>query len=204
MPIKDLINQKFGKLTVVEYAGADKNGRATWLCKCVCGKEKIAKNKNLAKGSTKSCGCLKKGRPTTHGCSEARIYKIWTCMIQRCTNSNAPTYYRYGGRGITVCKRWHKFNNFLKDMKKPPTSKYQIDRVDNDKGYFKTNCRWATRQQQQRNRRSNRLITFQKRTQCLAAWASDLKINYNTLCSRLYTLNWPTERALTTPVKKTK
>ena len=131
----------------------------------------------------------------------SRTYVIWKDMISRCANRNGTYYHLYGGRGITVCKKWKDFKNFLKDMGEVPKG-YQIDRINNDGNYCKSNCRWVTPKQNSRNTRKNRLITFNGETRCLAAWAEKIGINTNTLHARIGRLNWPIKKALTTPVKK--
>lgn len=124
-------------------------------------------------------------------------------MIQRCTNPNDKRYKNYGGRGITVCKRWrNSFEKFLEDMGEPPTKEHSIDRINNNGNYCKSNCRWVTRKEQNRNKRNNRLITYKGKTQCLIEWAEEYNINYDTLWCRIYKYGWPIEKALTTPVKK--
>ncbi|MEK0337174.1 MAG: hypothetical protein QQN41_07060, partial [Nitrosopumilus sp.] len=113
--------------------------QSRWLCKCDCGKEIIILGYNLKNGTTKSCGCLRKEKSIQrfikHGHFKngqmTKIYKSWSCMIQRCTNHNNKSYHNYGGRGIMVCKRWMKFKNFLEDMGEPPKG-YQIDRINNN------------------------------------------------------------------------
>jgi len=141
----DLTGQKFGRFVIIGQAGKDKWGKLLWLCRCDCGNETIVQGSNLKSGSVKSCGCLRRERLTKHGYAKnrkvAKIYTIWVTMIQRCTNPNNKKYKNYGGRGIKVCKHWRKFENFLKDMGLPPTHKHQIDRINNDKGYRKSNCR---------------------------------------------------------------
>lgn len=205
----NLDGERFGKLVVIKYVGKDKWNRATWLCKCNCGKETTVQSGNLRSGHTKSCGCLnidnRKQRSTTHGHYKngkmSRTYKTWACMIQRCNNPNNTKYPDYGGRGITICNRWKKFYNFLKDMEEVPTG-YQIERIDNNGNYCKLNCKWATRKEQARNRRNNHLETYGGKTQCLAIWAEEYNIPYATLQARLDKLNWSIKRALTTPIKR--
>lgn len=122
-------------------------------------------------------------------------------MIQRCTNHKNKYYPNYGGRGITVCQEWRdSFENFLKDMGECP-SKHQIDRIDNNGGYRKENCRWVTPKTNSRNRRDNRLETHNGKTQCLAAWAEEIGINIKTLGSRLRN-GWSIENALKISVAK--
>lgn len=121
-------------------------------------------------------------------------------MIERCTNPNDQQYERYGGRGIKVCERWRKFENFLADMGEPPPG-LQIDRIDNEGDYCSSNCRWATRVQQARNKRNNRVIEYRGRAQPLAAWAEETGLNANTIRHRL-NLGWSVERALTEPPKR--
>ena len=185
---------------------ADRGGNYRWLCECNCGTEKIILGSNLKRGHTKSCGCLlREGNNTTHGHSKkgkiSKTYDSWHSMIQRCTNPNNIAYHDYCGRGITVCKRWLKFENFLEDMGEVPIG-YSIDRIDNDGNYCKSNCRWSTRSEQQRNTTRNHMISFRGKTQCLAAWAEEFHINYSTLCSRIFIYGWSIKKALTTPVKK--
>lgn len=145
------IGDKFGKLTVIENCGIIK-GRTHFKCKCECGNISIVWNCHLSDGHTKSCGCF---AINMHGMSRTPTYKAWVGMIQRCTNLKSKSYKNYGGRGITVCKRWLDFRNFYKDMKERPEG-LTLERTDNDKGYFKENCEWVTRTKQIRNRRLNK------------------------------------------------
>lgn len=196
-----LEGQKFGRLLVVKKMNNDKWRHSRWLCKCDCGKEKIILGYNLQDGHTKSCGCLSRENSvqcnTKHGHGkrgeESKTYGSWKGMIERCLNPNRPDYHCYGGRGITIYQRWRKFENFLEDMGEAPEG-YQIDRIDNDGNYCKENCKWSTRKEQNRNRRDNTLLTYDGKTQCLAALAEELDINYNTLCSRIALYNCQSKR----------
>lgn len=204
--IIDLIGKRFGRLVVVKLVGKNKQRNCDWLCMCDCGEKRVISSRYLRDGDTKSCGCLfLEGNNKKHGYAKAgrisRIYQSWENMIARCTNINNHAYCHYGGRGITVCERWRKFENFLEDMDEMPEG-HQIDRIDNNKGYCKSNCRWATRKQQMRNRRNNHLITFLGKTQCLIFWAEEFNINKTTLWDRICKYGWSTEKALTTPVRK--
>lgn len=123
-------------------------------------------------------------------------YKAWCAMIERC-QSNHPASKNYYRRGITVCERWkHSFPNFLTDMGRKPSPRLTLDRIDNDGNYEPGNCRWATREEQGRNKRSNRLITFRGETLCMADWSRRTGLHPMTLRRRL-SAGWPVERALT-------
>lgn len=201
-----LIGRTFGRLTVTAPAGSNKNGQALWHCLCQCGAQVIAVTGQLKSGHTKSCGCLRKDvcvqRVTKHGASSRDVrtpeYTAWSGLKARCENTNNPAYANYGARGITVCERWCNFENFLADMGEKPTPTHSIERIDNDKGYSPENCKWATRTEQSNNRRFNRLITFNGKTQSLSLWAREQRMTYPTLHQRLM-LGWSIERALTAP-----
>ena len=124
-------------------------------------------------------------------------FGVWRSMVQRCTNPKIKHFHNYGGRGIKVCKRWRVFKNFLADMGQRPSIRHTLERKKNNLGYYKANCKWATRREQAENRRDNQLVTFHGRTLCVVAWARKLGINANTLCYRLRR-GWTVERALTT------
>jgi hypothetical protein len=147
--IRDLTGQRFGSLVVMECAGV--RGNAQWLCKCDCGNEAIVNGNRLTGGNTTSCGCYRVNITTKHGMHRSGTYTSWCKMLTRCTNPNDVAYARYGGRGIAVCERWLRFENFLADMgERPPGT--TIDRKENDGNYEPSNCRWADRATQNRNR----------------------------------------------------
>jgi len=120
----------------------------------------------------------------THGETGTRLYTTWKGMKYRCSNPRVDSYKNYGGRGISVCARWEDFSNFKKDMGEPPEG-MSIDRINNDAGYFPGNCRWATPEQQQRNRVNNTKLTFSGRTLCLVEWAAMTGIRPSTIGSRI-------------------
>lgn len=190
--IFNLIKQKFNRLIVIHQAGKNKWGEIKWLCLCDCGNQIVTLGKYLRNNDTKSCGCLNIEktikRSTKHNHSKrnkiTKTYQIWKSMRQRCTNPNNKRYGDYGGRKITVCKRWMKFENFLQDMGERPEG-YSIHRKNNNKGYYKSNCKWATRTEQARNKRNNHLITYKGKTQCLASCSEAFDISYSALKSRL-------------------
>jgi hypothetical protein len=159
---KDLIGKKFGYLLVLERE-VSRNGRSYWKCKCDCGNICIINSKWLINGRTKSCGCYRQKllvkRATKHGMSETRFCKIWYKMLQRCLNPNDAGYKDYGGRGITVCDRWLKFENFRDDMlirynyhiRKYGEQNTSIDRKNVNGNYEPSNCKWATDKEQARH-----------------------------------------------------
>lgn len=197
----NIVGQIFGKLIVVEYAQNNRWGHSLWACQCDCGNEIIVSSNSLRKGNTKSCGCL----VLKHGHSRkgrwSKIYRSWSHMVQRCTNQNNKRYCDYGGRGITVCKEWLKFENFLEDMGGNWEPGLTLDRTNNEKGYYKKNCRWATRKQQAGNKRNNLTITHKGVTQLITQWAGKLGVKYSTLRYRFCVLGWSAEKAITTPVR---
>jgi len=139
----------------------------------------------------RGCGCGKK----THGMTHTPIYKTWDCMLQRCKNPKCKEYPRYGGRGITVCKRWRKFENFHEDMGPRPEGG-SLDRIDNDGNYGPDNCRWATAREQSNNRRNTAMINGEP----FADFARRHDMSHDTLYNRCVRLSWTLERALNTPV----
>lgn len=152
---RDYRGQRYGRLLVLVRDGSDKFKAATWKCRCDCGRTTIVVGQELIKGTTKSCGCLQKELArelmVRHGHTRTKVYAVWASMIARCSNPDHQAWKRYGGRGIKVCQRWHKFENFLTDMGQPPLKK-SLDRINNGKGYYKNNCRWASRKVQANNR----------------------------------------------------
>lgn len=123
-------------------------------------------------------------------------------MKERCNSPNNKYYKHYGGRGIKVCKRWLKFENFLEDMGECLEG-LSLDRIDNNSNYCKSNCRWATRKEQARNRRNNRIIEYDNKKQCASALTEEYNIDPNIFIGRLR-LGWSIKKALTKPVRKHK
>ena len=136
---------------------------------------------------------------TRHGMSYSREYRAWHQMRERCFNHKNKSFGDYGGRGIAVCDQWRDFDRFYLDMGKAPEGA-SLDRINNNADYAPGNCRWATREQQARNKRTTHWLTFHGETKCLTEWAASLGIKPRTLRARLDDHGWTVEKALTTPV----
>lgn len=199
----DLKGRIIGDLTIL-YRAEMRGNRAYWRCKCSCGTELeisvycLIKNTKKIQKSCRKCWFK---TITKHGQWNGYLYKRWTSMKDRCDNSNNQYYYNYGGRGIAVCKRWYVFNNFFKDMGFPPTRQHTLERRNNNKGYSKINCYWATKKEQQANRRNNIILEYKGEKLILAEWARKLNMPFRTLAARLG-YGWSIDDAINTPVTK--
>lgn len=196
----NVAGQRFGRLLAMKRA---KNiGRFTaWDCLCDCGNHLVIRTGSLRSGNTTSCGCLRaeqvSARFTKHGQKHSPEYASWSLMRDRCNNKNNKNFAWYGGAGIKVCEAWDDFSVFLSDMGYRPSAAHSIDRWPDQAGnYGPSNCRWATRTEQARNRRSTKLLEHNGITRPLAEWAEIFGIDYSILNKRIWR-GWPVERALT-------
>ena len=199
----DLTGQKFNRLKVIKYSHKDKRYRPYWKCLCNCGRISTVSSINLTSGQVRSCGCLLKEKTKkmgesrkVHGMSRKRIYKIWDNMKDRCLNKNSGGYKWYGKRGITICRKWLKFEGFYNDMKNGYAENLQLDRINNNQGYKKSNCRWVTLKENLRNKRNNRRY----KNKCVSEWSEITGIKINLIHLRLRR-GWDWERILKTPVR---
>lgn len=180
---KDYTGMRYGRLLTLQYAGV-RQGRRSYLCACECGNQSVVPAHRLVSGQTTSCGCRKREVaaqncrlnhiPPTHGMSKTPTFSAWSSMIER-SKANYSRAENYAGRGITVCDRWLKFENFFADMGLRPTGK-TIDRIDVNGNYEPTNCRWATNKEQQRNRRNTRYLVINGARRPLMDVADELGI----------------------------
>ena len=209
----DLTGNRYGRLTVLKRSENDVSANGIqhrrWLCRCDCGNEVIINGGYLKSGDTKSCGCLRvyngvRNPNYKHGASvkqHSRLYKVWSNMKQRCNNPLNSHYQNYGGRGINVCDEWQSdFSVFAKWANDNGyTEDLTIDRIDVNKGYSPENCRFTSIGVQANNTTRNHYIEYNGQTKTMSEWASEFGIKYSTLRSRINTLGWDIERALTTP-----
>ncbi len=196
----DLAGQVFGRLTALNRVGSIRS-KSAWLCRCDCGVEVTKTSDDLRSGNVTSCGCLRREvsgqRWVTHGATNTPEYRTWSKMKERCHNSDLPGYENYGGRGITIDPRWDKsFEEFLKDMGPKPSPDHSIERDNTNGNYEPDNCRWATRTEQNRNRRNT--VTFEHEgRQVTIGELSDLTgKSYRLLYKRLVLLGWSVTEAI--------
>jgi len=197
----DLRGQIFGRWKVIKpIFGITKN--IHWECRCECGEKGLVKTQALRSGDSRSCGCLHREIIiklfTTHGMTGSKEHDAWLNMKNRCYNKKHPNYDRYGARGIRICKRWEKFENFLADMGKCPDG-LTIERINNGGNYSPSNCKWATVQEQSNNKRTNVFLELHGRRMTKMEWARELGMKFTTLSGRL-SRGWTVEDALTSPI----
>lgn len=200
----NLIGKQYGRLTVIKYIGKDKYNNAMWKCKCSCGNTITIRGATLRNGKARSCGCLHKEtckqlakNNITHNMSNTRLYRAWQGMKSRCYCKQNNRYQYYGEHGIKVCDEWkNDFQTFYNwSMKHGYKENLTIDRIDVNGNYEPNNCRWITNGEQQRNKRNNKMYTINGETHCLSEWCEKLKLNYNTVSTRIHR-KWSIEKAL--------
>ena len=199
----DMTGQRYGRLSVIEMAGHNKHRQRLWRCVCDCGETTEVIGHLLRYGQTQSCGCLHREAIRNvnkkHGKSKSQIWFMHRSMMDRCYLQTSTAYKNYGGRGITVCKRWHDFENFYADMGDKPKG-MTLERIDNDGPYLPDNVCWASYKDQANNRRSNVVLEFQGRKQTMQQWSDEMGLKIQTVWARL-NRGWSVDRALTEEVR---
>lgn len=211
---KSLAGIKFGKLTAMEIVATPfgkKSKHKYWKCLCDCGNYHIVKSSHLIALQVKSCGCYlieaNRERSETHGMSGHPLYGTYSSMMSRCYKKQNKRYKRYGGRGIKV---FHKFKNpkyFIqwveKNLGKKPSTKHSLDRIDNNKGYYPGNLRWANQVTQVRNRSVTKILVINGVKKSISEWCEIYNIKYSIYADRIKS-GWDHEFALKTKAKKEK
>ena len=195
--IKNLLGQRFGRLTVIALEDNVKSGSARWRCRCDCGNEISVRSNNLTGCGVRSCGCLAKHNALKHGDSKTRLYNIWYGIIRRTEDSSRKEYKDYGGRGIKMCSEWRQSYEVFREwaLANGYTDEHSIDRVENDGDYTPDNCRWAERIEQANNRTDTHYLTKDGITKPATVWAKELGVPYMRIKKRIR-LGWPDERVL--------
>lgn len=185
-PKIEMRGKKFGRLTVIEYAGTKGRRRTLWKCSCDCGNTVVVDGDHLRSGHTKSCGCINKERIAKlnykNGFANTRLQYAYLNMKNRCLRKNHHEYSYYGARGITICDEWlgcKGFENFcVWAISNGYRDDLSIDRIDNDKGYSPDNCRWVDRFVQANNKRNNRYVKINSEIGTVANMARKYNIDY--------------------------
>ena len=222
----DLTNQRFGYLTVLEFAGNRKK-LSMWKCVCDCGNTRFVSYPNLMSGNTKSCGCYNKQLNNERHIKGAkrqalipkkevkevkkkgkqRLKNVWDGMLARCNDSSSPAYKHYGGRGIQVCKEWQDYECFQKWALEngydwnAKAQQCTLERINVNGNYCPENCKLIPQSLQANNRRNNVYITFRGITKNIAEWAKETGMTYDTIRKRYVVRGWNAEKTLTTPTK---
>ncbi len=167
---------------------------------CDCGRATVVRFNDLRSGHTKSCGCLGRERRTTHGRTDTPEYRALRYAIRWCEDPGHEKFPNYGGRGIRVSAAWRRsFPAFFTDLGPMPAPGLTLDRIDPDGDYAPGNCRWATRTEQNRNKRTTRRITAFGRSLTAKEWEEKTGILASTITRRINKSGWPPERAVAEP-----
>lgn len=207
----ELYGQRFGSLVAFERIPGDRIKCSKWKCRCDCGKVVEVRLHCLRNNTTTSCGCHRRDKTksmfTTHGLAGTRFHRIWTNMINRCSNQKNKHFKDYGGKGIQVCEGWRKFEGFQSDMYQSylehkevyGNTNTTIDRIETDGNYCPENCKWATQKEQARNRSSNVVNNYKGESLTLIEFSEKYEIPYGLLRRRL-NKGWSIDNAIETPI----
>jgi hypothetical protein len=196
----DIKGKKFNRLTAIRRDESHTGANLKWFFSCECGVVKSISKASVVGGHVVSCGCYNREKCSfkKHGLSRHPLYRTWNGMIQRCTHLHNKDYPRYGGRGITVCDRWMDVRNFIADMGNRPNNS-TLDRIDNNKGYSPSNCKWSKPIEQGNNKSNNRTLKLDNTVySSLAEAARKFNIPESTLRNRLKTMSF--EEAISIPI----
>ena len=198
---KVAVGDKFGRLKVLFTGKKPDSYKYTAICECECGILSTVRIAMLKETGSLKCTCnYDRTKPKqNHGLWKSPLYTVWWHMLRRCENPKDDRYCDYGGRGIKVCDRWHSLENFHADLIETYDKLMQLDRIDNDKGYSPENCKWSTKNEQMRNRRSNIFVTIDGDKKVLKDWAIHFGVNYHSVYHRIKKMGWEPEVALRTP-----
>lgn len=205
---EDLSGKRFGRLIVIrrtnDYVSPSGKHVVKWLCKCDCGNMVRTTSYQLKSGKTKSCGCYQKQMASyankIHGLSKERLYYIWRDMRYRCQSPKQKEYCNYGARGISLCSDWEDYLKFKEwALSHGYRDDLTIDRIDNEKGYYPENCRWATRAQQNRNMRRNNHVIYHGKDYIVAELARKAGINKSVFLNRIMNEGYTIEEAVELP-----
>lgn len=204
-----LAGEVYGRWTVLREGDPLPSQRRVW-CRCECGTEAQVAVSSLRNGRSRSCGCLhaevageqarqmRLRHGATRGHDKTPEYSVWSGMHRRCTNPKAKHFAIYGGRGITVCSRWARFEEFLADMGPRPGPEYSIERKDRNGNYEPGNCVWATAKVQGNNTSRNRFLEIRGERLTIAQWAERSGTPAGHIWARL-NRGWDPSRAVYAP-----
>lgn len=183
--VVDLTGKKFNMLKVLKLAYIKDKKVCYWLCECDCGNRKIINGNDIKSGNTKACGC-QKGKLTKYKIQNKKLYKKWQHMKDRCYKEKDVSYKNYGARGIKVCEEWKDFDNFAKwSLNNGYSEELELDRIDPNKGYYPSNCRYITKLENIRNRRITLKYDYNGEVLTLKELATKYNIPYKTLWARI-------------------
>lgn len=184
--LKDMTNERIGRLLVVERAENTEQGQAQWLCVCECGKTSVVRGGDLRNGKVLSCGCYKIEQQTKHGNYNDKLYRVWTSMKNRCTCKTNKWYPIYGGKGVSICLEWNDYTKFRDwSIENGYKEGLTIDRIDFNGNYEPSNCRWITHREQQYNKSTNVFIQIGETTKTLTEWCKEYNVPISTARARI-------------------
>lgn len=194
------VGDVYGRLKVLAVGQIQNTYRYFSVCKCDCGNIISVRSDALKKPvPTNSCGCLQREAIKTHGLTKSAHYDRWFHMMTRCYKPESKSYKNYGGRGITVCERWHDVANFVADLPDGYFQGAEIDRINNDGNYEPSNVRWASKSENCDNRSTGRKLTFRGEAKSVTQWGKEFGVARSVISERIDVWGWSVSKAITTP-----